>query len=1063
MPGIPASVPVTIEPPLLEFSGSCPLCIPAIGTAELINLSEEEELDVHSVTSDSVHFHPPQDELQRLPPGGRMNISVVFLPRTIGLVNTSLLVQTSAGGFLYPVRGGGAPNPYRTAPILDVTVLAGSPYEPTLSIRNPHDEVMHVREVLSSEGFLHLTLPPAAEQHGAASVQELWTLEPGETKAVLALKLETAEHGEWEEGGYQGPGTYNAYVHIKTDFDTLIVPVGVTVTPQGVQALPAKLDFGTLTSEDSTMMIVLSLLSNVEPPLRVLEVRASKPNKSLRISSSPNVPDAASHELSLMPLVRQEVVHVTFSGQAQGDFSGKLRVRTDSPDPRLEYIDVPYQARVMHGSLGWTLSYTHGNTSSFSRLALKNQFKVPVAITGAAIDDPHIRITSFVQGVVLQPDGVHETLLQMDHSHEIQRIYEAPLIISSNATRLQVPVHVYHGRFAYDYAVYPNRFENPVAPEDMPVAGEGLADQVKRQQANLARHQKKAADAADADRMSVVAEDNPGLVLTHNGAVHPTAVNSKWATPLPPATLHDQDGHTIWMGTLARGAKKRVLLNMTNPNPVSLRVVALVWRPDEAAATLERSDGAPEPSKPPVAAKLHWSVQTVRNEAFMVMPTNGLVAPGDSRRVEGWYEREPWRSPEPAAVHHAPPPLFLLQPRWRAILAVDVTAQGVGAVAGTLQMRMETVPHLARATSSLDVRLVGEAIEGGATMVSTSGIQGGDTIVGNKPTRRQRLAPEARPLLAFNASIPGTTRDLPIVVLSTFDVPLNVVSVSTGLGLRGERPSAELAGGGGPAVMPQLTVVKSSWSTTNDSIIMPRQDSIVGWARLSTTEMLGSADAEYDHLADPFFHMTPGAPLDASTLSLLARRRKRWSEFAAPRRAKDLVGYVRVDTDVVRNITVPVSISFAWPSVAQETTIDVGRTSICPREVPPSDCFLVEAYVTVAHRSTDPRAPPVWVQLLDPKDPLLVKHAQHALLPSDHPFGDEAAPYRPENFHVAASAKQPHVLQRGEAVELGPVRFMPQHVGLARSWLFVRNNVTLLDQVLLSPHLPAPSSCRGLL
>jgi hypothetical protein len=40
---------------------------------------------------------------QVLAPQGRANIQVIFLPRTQGKVEGSLVIQTSMGGFLYQV------------------------------------------------------------------------------------------------------------------------------------------------------------------------------------------------------------------------------------------------------------------------------------------------------------------------------------------------------------------------------------------------------------------------------------------------------------------------------------------------------------------------------------------------------------------------------------------------------------------------------------------------------------------------------------------------------------------------------------------------------------------------------------------------------------------------------------------------------------------------------------------------------------------------------------------------------------------------------------------------
>jgi len=51
-----------------------------------------------------------------VPPGGRASISIVFLPRTYGEVDGTMIVQSSVGSFLIQLHGMGAPSPYKVQP-----------------------------------------------------------------------------------------------------------------------------------------------------------------------------------------------------------------------------------------------------------------------------------------------------------------------------------------------------------------------------------------------------------------------------------------------------------------------------------------------------------------------------------------------------------------------------------------------------------------------------------------------------------------------------------------------------------------------------------------------------------------------------------------------------------------------------------------------------------------------------------------------------------------------------------------------------------------------------------
>jgi hypothetical protein len=45
--------------------------------------------------------------------GGKVSIQVVYLPRTLGAVEATMIIQTSVGGFLIQLLGEGVPSPYQ--------------------------------------------------------------------------------------------------------------------------------------------------------------------------------------------------------------------------------------------------------------------------------------------------------------------------------------------------------------------------------------------------------------------------------------------------------------------------------------------------------------------------------------------------------------------------------------------------------------------------------------------------------------------------------------------------------------------------------------------------------------------------------------------------------------------------------------------------------------------------------------------------------------------------------------------------------------------------------------
>ena len=113
-----------------------------------------------------------------------------------------------------------------------------------------------------------------------------------------------------------------------------------------MRRVPELLDFGTLISPDAVVMQSLSLVSHVQPPIGIVEVRAVRPHQSLRMRATPSHKKEGSQHFSgvleLTPGLQTEIVQITFSGKVQGDFAGTIAIKTNHPDPALARIEVPY-------------------------------------------------------------------------------------------------------------------------------------------------------------------------------------------------------------------------------------------------------------------------------------------------------------------------------------------------------------------------------------------------------------------------------------------------------------------------------------------------------------------------------------------------------------------------------------------------------------------------------------------------------------------------------------------------------------------------------------------------
>ena len=126
---------------------------------DVVNTAELDELQIFSISSDNAQFHPAMFKPQVLPPQGRATIQIIYLPRVVGDVEGTLTISTSAGDVLYAIRAQAVANPYRLHPFVGTKIPAGVVYSRPIIMYNPTDELLHVREVFTTESFLHLHLP----------------------------------------------------------------------------------------------------------------------------------------------------------------------------------------------------------------------------------------------------------------------------------------------------------------------------------------------------------------------------------------------------------------------------------------------------------------------------------------------------------------------------------------------------------------------------------------------------------------------------------------------------------------------------------------------------------------------------------------------------------------------------------------------------------------------------------------------------------------------------------------------------------------------------------------
>eukprot|EP00741_Cyanophora_paradoxa_P023033 tig00021534_g22243.t1 len=405
-----------------------PICIPATEELQIVN-DASEEVQIFSISTDNIQFHPSSFKQTTIAPRNSSRIPIVFVPRIIGPVHCKLVLQTSAGGFVYEMYGRGVENAYKVVP-LSGRLPAGVAYTPQIMLHNPFDEPLNVREVFANEDFLHLNLPTVSPGSPAAG---LWQVPAHTTRSVIALEF-VSNH----------PGKFQGFVHLKTDRDDLIIQVDINVVKGGLLPFPEELDFGTLISSSEKRALSLSLLNSSPLSISVLDVYPLVTDSHLQIDFQ--------RDIVLSPNIESEVIVAIWSGRHEGIFSGKLLIRTNATDPANARLEVPYKSRVLHGTVGYSFlnsTFRIQGLPPFKpqvhQLAVTNKFSTPLLFTSAEIFDPHFEVLDFKEGFVL-PAGVSGVVLSVKFQASADQLYSTNLKIMTNISALHIPFHAYHGR-----------------------------------------------------------------------------------------------------------------------------------------------------------------------------------------------------------------------------------------------------------------------------------------------------------------------------------------------------------------------------------------------------------------------------------------------------------------------------------------------------------------------------------------------------------------------------------------------------------------------------------------
>lgn len=313
---------IVFEPPQLEFVGTHAL-LPAVLDFSIHNRNPSkmaEPITIHSVVTNNTQFHTVTFQTQTLYYQDSLIVHIMFLPYFVDKVETDLLISTSAGDLSYHIIGNAVANPYHLHPFIGYRIPAGElVYEQPITVFNPHDEVLNIREIFTTESFL--SLHPAKNSIGA-STDTLGSNKPGKKSPSSSSTSQSGTDDSGSSGSGSGsgtgstssgssstdslsawivppgvekevmllsmsaklPGTYNGYVHIVCDKAKFVVPVELIALEGGVRLEPATIDFGVLTEENEVRSQDVFIVNSGLNPVRVLDMVTDYPDAQLHMT-----------------------------------------------------------------------------------------------------------------------------------------------------------------------------------------------------------------------------------------------------------------------------------------------------------------------------------------------------------------------------------------------------------------------------------------------------------------------------------------------------------------------------------------------------------------------------------------------------------------------------------------------------------------------------------------------------------------------------------------------------------------------------------------------------------
>ncbi len=451
-------------PPMLNYSGST--CIPSSSEFTIYNTLKNKKISITSITSDNIQFNLVFNGPYNLNAEENITITVIFLPynpddKILGTLHIEAIVDNSnedgeneSLSIQYSIVGTAKVNNYRIYPLLGHQTYVGTTYEQSISIFNAYEESLQIREIFTTELFISLK-NILGHEHTITSLQ------PGAYKEIIMLSLATSVGGN-----------HTGYVHIKTNYDDIVIPVSIFVVDSGLVSLPTAIDFGTLIAVNEQKTVSVMLMNKGTDALLVHNIMTQYDDPNLVVSyTSQRVLHPVSSNMVDVPSFIS--IYITYTASKAEKIKNTLLITTNHSNPILAVKEIDIEGAVLLGGIGYdkeqivfslpimnvTCPQVAASGVVQRDLVLINYFQDPVAINVVTVSGCNSFITTsigkndFRNQVIGSTDNLQpipltfhqELAIDYFDMHPDSLPYTCWLEVWTNISSHRIPLHIVNG------------------------------------------------------------------------------------------------------------------------------------------------------------------------------------------------------------------------------------------------------------------------------------------------------------------------------------------------------------------------------------------------------------------------------------------------------------------------------------------------------------------------------------------------------------------------------------------------------------------------------------------